>query len=151
MLNVLGESAPSYATVKNWVAEFKRGRTSLEDEPRDGRPKIASTSEMIEKIHEIVTEDPSLSTRKIADTLGISTERARHILHNELQMKKLFVKLVPHTLTIQQKLNRKQICQRHLDRFKKSKIDFVRHFITMDEKWIYHHDPKLKQERLQWS
>lgn len=28
MVNVLGESAPSYATVKNWVAKFKRGRTS---------------------------------------------------------------------------------------------------------------------------
>lgn len=21
----------------------------------------------------------------------------------------------------------------------------------MDETWIYHHDPKLKQERLQWT
>ena len=26
----------------------------------------------------------------------------------------------------------------------------MRRFITMDETWIYHHDPKLKQERLQW-
>ena len=68
MVNVLGESAPSYATVKNWVAEFKRGRTSLEDEPREGRPKTASTLEKIEKIYEIVTEDPSLTTREIADT-----------------------------------------------------------------------------------
>ena len=25
----------------------------------------------------------------------------------------------------------------------------MRRFITMDETWIYHHDPKLKQERLQ--
>ena len=112
MVNVLGESAPSYATVKNWVAEFKRGRTSLEDEPREGRPKTASTSENIEKIHEIVSEDPSLTTREIADTIGISDERIRHILHEELQMKKLFGKVVPHTLTIQQKLNRKQILKR---------------------------------------
>ena len=33
MVNVLGESDPSYATVKNWVAQCKRGRTSIEDEP----------------------------------------------------------------------------------------------------------------------
>ena len=58
--------------------------------------------------------------------------------------------LVPHSLTIQQKLNRKQISQRNLKRFKQNQTDFVRRFITMDETWIYHHDPKLKQERLQW-
>ena len=57
---------------------------------------------------------------------------------------------MPHSLTIQQKLNRKQISQRNLKRFKQNQTDFVRRFITMDETWIYHHDPKLKQERLQW-
>ena len=37
-----------------------------------------------------------------------------------------------------------------MKRFKQNQTDFVRRFITMDETWIYHHDPKLKQERLQW-
>ena len=55
-------------------------------------------------------------------------------------MKKLFGKLVPHSLTIQQKLNRKQISQRNLKRFKQNQTDFVRRFITMDETWIYHHE-----------
>ena len=32
LTNVYGSSAPSYAQVKFWVGEFKRGRTSLEDE-----------------------------------------------------------------------------------------------------------------------
>ena len=35
--DVYGSSAPSYAQVKFWVGEFKRGRTSLEDEARSGR------------------------------------------------------------------------------------------------------------------
>ena len=66
----------------------------------------------------------------------------------ELNMKKLFEKWEPHTLTIQQKLDRKQISQHNLEHFKQNKTDFLRRFITMDETWIYHHDPKLKQERL---
>ena len=33
-----GSSAPSYAQVEFWVGEFKRGRTSLEDKARSGRP-----------------------------------------------------------------------------------------------------------------
>ena len=35
----LGEYAPSYANVKNWVTQFKRGDFSTCDAPRSGRPK----------------------------------------------------------------------------------------------------------------
>ena len=35
----LGEHAPSYATVKNWVSQFKRGDFSTCDAPRPGNPK----------------------------------------------------------------------------------------------------------------
>ena len=35
---VHGTSAPSFATVYNWLNEFKRGRTSTKDEPRSERP-----------------------------------------------------------------------------------------------------------------
>ena len=36
--NIRGNT-PSYATVKNWVAQFKRGDFSTCDAPRPGRPK----------------------------------------------------------------------------------------------------------------
>ena len=38
LTNVYGSSAPSYAQIKFWVGEFKRSRTSLEDETGSGRP-----------------------------------------------------------------------------------------------------------------
>jgi len=38
LTETLGEHAPSYATVKNWVAQFKRGDFSTCDAPRPGRP-----------------------------------------------------------------------------------------------------------------
>jgi hypothetical protein len=38
-IKVYGDSSPSFSTIKKWTAEFKRGRNSLEDDPRDGRPK----------------------------------------------------------------------------------------------------------------
>jgi len=43
----LGEHAPSYSTVKNWVAQFKRGDFSTYDAPRPGRPKTATTPELV--------------------------------------------------------------------------------------------------------
>ena len=48
LADVYGSSAPSYAQVKFWVGEFKRGRTSLEDEARSGRPLDATDEELIE-------------------------------------------------------------------------------------------------------
>jgi histone-lysine N-methyltransferase SETMAR len=42
-IKVCGDSSPSFLTIKKWAAEFKRGRTSLEDDPREGRPKSATT------------------------------------------------------------------------------------------------------------
>ena len=39
LTEILGEHAPSFATVKNWVAQFKRGDFSTCDAPCPGRPK----------------------------------------------------------------------------------------------------------------
>ena len=38
LVNVYQDQSPSYSTVKNWAAEFKRGRDSIEDDPRCERP-----------------------------------------------------------------------------------------------------------------
>ena len=38
-IETLVEHTPSYATVKNWMAQFKRGDFSTCDAPRPGRPK----------------------------------------------------------------------------------------------------------------
>ena len=40
-----------------WAAEFKHGRTSLEDGPHEGRSKTATTPETIEKEHSIMLDD----------------------------------------------------------------------------------------------
>ena len=44
----LGEHAPLYATVKNWVTQFKCGDFSNCVPPRPGRPKTVTTPEIID-------------------------------------------------------------------------------------------------------
>jgi len=68
----LGEHAPSYATVKNWVAQFKRGDFSTCDALRPGRPKTVTTPEIIDQIQELILEDRRISATSIAEQLGIS-------------------------------------------------------------------------------
>ena len=54
LADVYESSAPSYAQVKFWVGEFKRGRTSVEDEARSGRPLDATDDEMCKKVRDLV-------------------------------------------------------------------------------------------------
>ena len=86
MVATLGKDAPSYATVKRWVAEFKRGRQSLEDDPRPGRPVTVATPKMVNKVHDIVMTDRRVTERYIASTVGISQERVHPILTEDLEM-----------------------------------------------------------------
>jgi len=75
----LGEHAPSYATVKNLVAQFKHGDFSTYVASRPGR-----TPEIINQIHEIILEDGRISAKSIAEQLGISRERVASIIHEDL-------------------------------------------------------------------
>jgi len=63
----LEEHAPSYAIIKNWVAQFKRGDFSICDAPRPGRPKTVTTPEIIDQIHELILEDRRISAKSIAE------------------------------------------------------------------------------------
>jgi len=45
----LGEHAPSYATVKNWVTQFKHGDFSTCDAPHPGRPKTGPPRRLLIK------------------------------------------------------------------------------------------------------
>jgi histone-lysine N-methyltransferase SETMAR len=71
-MNVYGDSSPSFSTIKKWAAEFKRGRTTLEDDPREGRPKSATTPEIIEPVHDMLLDDRRMKVREIAETIDIS-------------------------------------------------------------------------------
>ena len=92
LTETLGEHAPSYATVKNWVAQFKRGDFSTCDAPRPRWPKTVTTPEITDQIDELILEDRRISAKSIADQLGISRERVGSIIHEDLDMRKLFAK-----------------------------------------------------------
>jgi len=67
LTETLREHAPSYATVKNWVAQYKRGDFSTCDAPRPGRHKTVTTPVIIDQIHEIILEDRRISDKSIAE------------------------------------------------------------------------------------
>jgi len=94
LTQTFGENAPSYATARNWVVQFKRGDFSTCDVPRPGRPKTVTTPEIIDQMHELILEDRRISAKSIAEQLGISRERVGSIIHEDLDMQKLSAKWV---------------------------------------------------------
>src|SRR5579863_6339993 len=83
MGKVYGTSAPSYTTVKKWAAEFKRGRQSLDDDPRVGRPVDVTTDEMCQAVERIVLENRRV---KVTERIDISIGVIEKILHENLGM-----------------------------------------------------------------
>jgi len=144
-IKVYGDFSPSFSTIKKWVPEFKRGRTRLEVDPREGCPKSATTPEIIEQVHDMLLDDRRMKVREIAETIGISKERVGS-MHEELDTKKLCARWVPRLLTADQKRTRIKISGQCLEGFNKNKTDFVHRFITMDETWINHYTPESKQQ-----
>ena len=89
LTEILGEYAPSYAIVKNWVVQFKHSDFSTCDAPRPGPPKTMTTPEIIDQIHELILVYRRISARSIVEKLGISRERVGSIIHEDLDMRKL--------------------------------------------------------------
>jgi len=150
LIETLVEHAPSYATVKNCVAQFKRGDFSTCDGLRPGRPKTVTTPEIIHPIHELILEDRLIPAKSIAELLGISCERVGFIIHEDLNLWKLSAKWVPKCLNADQKRQRCQSSEQLLQFFRRDPNDFLSRLVTMDESWLYHYDPKTKQQSMEW-
>jgi len=115
LTETLGERAPSYATVKNWVAQIKRGDFSTCDAPRPGRSKTVTTPEIVDQIHELILEDRWISAKSVAERLSISHERVGSIIHEDLGMRKLSAKWVPKCLNADQNRQRCQSSEQILE------------------------------------
>jgi len=144
----LGEHVPSYATVKNWVAQFKRGNFSTCEAPRPGRLKTVTTPEIIDQIHELILEDRRISTKSIAEQLGISRERVGSIIHEDLDMRKFSEKWVPKCWTRIKNVNGASRLRKFGNfsaRSKRFPVAIGDHGRT----WLYHYD--RRQSNNQWS
>jgi len=145
-----GEHAPSYATVKNWAAQFKRGDFFTYDAPRPGRPKTVTIPEIIDQIHELILDDRLISAKSIAEQLGISRERVGSIIHKYLDTQKLSTKWVPKCLNADQKRQRCQSSEKLLEFFRRDPNDFLSRLLTIDESWLYYYYPDTKQQSMEW-
>jgi hypothetical protein len=68
--DVYGQAVLSLRTVETWLARFAARDETLEDLPRNGRPRSDSN---IVLITQLLTDDPYLSQKMMATILSISS------------------------------------------------------------------------------
>ena len=99
MADVYGDSSSKYSTVAKWSAEFKRGRDSLEDDPRPGRPTDVISQEMNDRVERLLLNNRWIKVAELASECGISNGSVYTIIHEHLGMSKLLQGGYPETWT----------------------------------------------------
>ena len=65
--------------VQLFYTTFNRGRSSLQDEFREDRPKSVVDAETIDTVRQLILQDRHVTYREIETTLGISGTSIRSI------------------------------------------------------------------------
>lgn len=145
-----GESCPSRSSVFGWYAEFRRGRQSLKDEARSGRPSTAVTEENVQAVQRLLHEDRRITYVSIEKSLKIGSAAVNKILHEKLGVRKLVSRWVPKLLSNEQKEARVQWCRKKIDNYQNGSSKRIFDIVTGDESWIYQFDPELKTQSAVW-
>ena len=116
--------------IKEWYRRFRNGRTSVDSDPRSGRPSLTTTPENIERVRLAIEGDRRLTVRKLESDLGIPKTAVWEILNKMLGMTRVC---------------RSESAQDNLEMVSDDE-NVLKKVITGDESWVYGYDPETKQQ-----
>jgi len=134
-----GEECLSRTQCYEWYQRFKSGRTSIEGDPKSGRPSSSTGDHHIEKVRSVIRENRRLTIREVYEEVGICKSSCHTILIEKLKMRRVAAKFVSRLLTEEQKQNRVTVSQELIDRSNTDE-NFLKNVITGDETWVYGYD-----------
>jgi histone-lysine N-methyltransferase SETMAR len=151
MKNVFGDEAPSLEMVSKWYRSFQTGHFSVQDDPREGRPRGSTDESNVDAVKAALEEDPRMTVEKLQEGLRIDATSIWRILHDHLEYSKKSARWVPRLLSEEQKLARVRFSLQFLKDFKNGTSANFRNIVTGDEAWFYNFDPLTKEQSKVWS
>ena len=140
LVRLMGDGAPKLNIVYRWISVARGGgRTTFEDAPRSGRPRLSPDIEGA--IQAKLEEEPFSSVGSLAAVLWYPRETIRRTLTEKLNLHKYVRKWVPHTLTDAQKQRRVSDARTLLTTLE-DKVG-SRDTITGDESWYFFDNPGM--------
>ncbi|UYV62733.1 hypothetical protein LAZ67_2001748 [Cordylochernes scorpioides] len=118
-------------------------------DPRRGRPKFQRTDENVQKIPDLIKENPRTIFLELEKDTGISKTTIGRIVTEDLKLKKTPAKFIPRFLTNEHNLCRLATCEDMLE-MKRTDPEWKDEIITGDETWVYGYDPETKRQTAEW-
>ncbi len=115
LTSVYGMHALQSTTVKKWAGLFRNGRESVGDDARAGWPATKCNALNIEKVKREIKKDHRKTIRDVTDSNDILSTSVHKIILQNLEMKKVCLKLVLKVLTLEHKKERVFIAETFLN------------------------------------
>jgi len=84
-----GEDCLSRTQCHEWYRRFKSGRTSVEDDPKTGRPSTSMDDDHVEKVLAVIRQNRRLTVREVAEEAAICKSSCHLILTEKLQIRRV--------------------------------------------------------------
>ncbi|GFY73382.1 histone-lysine N-methyltransferase SETMAR [Trichonephila inaurata madagascariensis] len=110
--------------VRRWCRTFSDGRQQVEDIPRAGRTRTATTDANVGKVDDMIRANRRITIDEVEEELGISHERAQNIIHDILRYRKVSARWVPRQLTSTHQEQRMAVSLEHLVGIVQSSVEF---------------------------
>ncbi|UYV68864.1 hypothetical protein LAZ67_6001339 [Cordylochernes scorpioides] len=111
-------------------------------------PLKMRTDENVQKITDLIKENPRTTLLELEQDTGISKTTIGRIVTEDLRFKKTPAKFIPRFLTNEQKLCRLATCEDMLE-MTRTDPEWKDKIITGDETWVYGYDPEIKRQASQ--
>ena len=109
--------------------------------------------DLIENVKNQVDNDHNVSVREISSDLDVSIGTVHKVLHEELGLRNISARWVPHILTAEQKWRRYNCAKQLLDMLEPNgpkRISDIVTDIVRDETWIYVYGIPNKRSNMMW-
>ncbi|GFU10221.1 histone-lysine N-methyltransferase SETMAR [Trichonephila clavipes] len=120
-------------------------QSSVGDHQRQGQSNTAITSDLIDKVDDLVRSDLRVTLRMLALKVDVSYGTVWTIVQDRLRFRKVFAAWVPKQFTNQQKELRMGLALQHLFRYQEDP-SFMKRIVTGDETWCHHYEPETKRD-----
>ncbi len=148
LTRVYGTHALKSTAVKKWAGHFHSGRESVGNDARAGWLTTVLNARNVEKVKREIEKDRWKTIRDGTDSTDISPMKVHKILRQNLEMKKVWSKMILKVLTIEQKKERVFVAQMFLNDCE-ADPKLPGWIIAGDESWVFEYDPSTKCQSMQ--
>lgn len=135
LVKICGNNALAKSTVEGWMTKFRKGEVSVEEARGGDRSDKVLKAQRIEQVKSLMDDDRHWSTRSLASRISLPQTTVSAILRNDLKMKKLLGKWIPHELSDSQRQMRVFLARQNIKIYNKTKA-ILQRTISIDESWV---------------